>query len=203
MKIVAIVGPAGSGKSMISDYLAHKYGATRYSFAEPLKEIVRLAFNMTWEQVYGSQAQKEAIDPRYNVSPRWLLQHLGTEGIREVLGPNFWWQHCQDRILYEQPSLAVIDDMRFANEAEGLLALNEDGTQLVHIWRIESDRPRDTTADQNHQSESEWMLCRHTDVVEIKCKDWTNDDQSAVALYEAVDLVADRCGLTPTYAVLP
>lgn len=168
MKIIGLLGPAGSGKSVVGQLLVQKYGAVKYSFAFPLKEIVRRAFDLTDDQVFGSQAEKEKVDPRYNVSARWLMQRLGTEGIRAVLGEDFWWKNCLERIRSDKPEIAVIEDFRFLNEVLGFMKLNEGCDpkhQPVHIWRIEHPAERQTTADSTHQSESEWEWCPYTNLV--------------------------------------
>lgn len=205
MKIIGVLGPAGSGKSVCATYLVEKFGARRYSFAHPLKKIVRQAFDLTKDQVWGSQKMKETVDVRYNVSPRWLMQKIGTEGIRDTLGPDFWWKLCLEQILKDKPDLAVIDDCRFENEVDGMLSLNEglDPRYLTtHIWRIESNRVRDTVADQEHQSEAEWSKCRFTNKIEPQVRPDASDDESLQAFYEAIDYTAFDSGLTPTVKVL-
>jgi hypothetical protein len=198
VKIIGLLGPAAAGKSTIATYLIEKYGAKRYSFAYPLKEIVRRAFSLTDDQVYGSQSEKERTDPRYNVSARWLLQKIGTEGIRDVLGIDFWWKNCIDRIEAAQPELVVIEDVRFANEVAGLLALNEGLNPKfpkVHVWRIEAPAERETQADAEHQSESEWETCPFTNLVKPEVYGLTE-------LYDAADQAAFESGLLVTKAVL-
>ena len=98
MVILGLMGAAGSGKSTAAKYLVERYGAQRFSFADPLKDMVKAAFDLTEAQVRGTQAEKEAIDPRYNVSPRWLLQRIGTEGCRNTFGKNFWTERTLERI---------------------------------------------------------------------------------------------------------
>jgi hypothetical protein len=197
-KIIGLLGPAGSGKSTIGQYLVEKFGAKKYSFAYPLKEIVRRAFDLTEDQVFGSQHAKERVDPRYNVSARWLMQRIGTEGIREVLGADFWWKNCLERIQAEQPELAVIEDFRFENEVNGFLALNEGSDPdrpPVNIWRIEHPADRDTEADQTHQSEAEWSKCRFTNIVKP-------EEVGLLELYYAADEAALESNLTATQKVL-
>ncbi len=193
MKIIGLLGGAGSGKSETAKYLCAKYGGKLYSFAEPLKEIVRLAFDLSDVQVYGTQETKETVDDRYGVTPRWLLQRIGTEGIRNVLGPDFWWEHCMKRVLEDQPELAVIDDFRFVNETEGFLSLN-DPDRIVDIWRMEPLR-KNSDADQNHQSEAEWTRCPYTQLV-------MPEQYGLEYLYEAIDEAAFKFGLLPTVRVL-
>lgn len=170
--VIGILGPAGSGKSAVAQHLVENYGAKRYSLAGPLKEIAKRVFEFSDEQLYGTQAQKEADDPRYNFSPRWLLQRLGTEGCRAVLGPNVWTDALMRHIKMELPELAVVDDVRFVNEAnkirEGFWRnLRILGTMDEYkdvfcpglIWRLESPW-RETKADASHASEAEWVKCQ-------------------------------------------
>ena len=199
MKIIGLLGAAASGKSEAANHLVSKYGAVRYSFAGPLKEIVRRSFDLSDVQVYGTQVSKEAVDDRYNVSPRWLLQRIGTEGIRNVFGEDFWWEYLMGQILSDQPELAVIDDFRFVNETEGFLTLNDGvlGTRVVDIWRMEPPANAEMTssADPGHQSEAEWMKCPHT--VLVKPKVW-----GLVEFFDELDRAAFESGLVPAVRAL-
>lgn len=149
-RIIALMGPAGSGKSTAASYLVERYGARRYSFAGPLKELVRRAFDLTEAQVYGSQADKEAIDPRYGHSARWLLQRIGTEGGRAVFGDDFWTRMALDAIRKDAPALAVLEDCRFTNEA---IAVRTAGGE---VWRLQCAGGAQSTDPGTHASEREW-----------------------------------------------
>lgn len=119
--VVGLLGRAGSGKSTSAEYLEEHFTAARYSFARPLKELAKELFGLTDEQVYGTQAQKEEVDPRYGVSARDLLIRLG-EGARKYIGNRVWADGCINAILAQHaqggPSLHVIEDVRHINEAE-------------------------------------------------------------------------------------
>lgn len=150
---IALVGPAGAGKSTAAAHLAEHYGARRYSFAAPLKEIARRALDLSEAQVYGSQADKEAPDPRYGFSPRWFLQRLGTEGVRAVLGDDFWSRATLDLIARDAPALAVIDDARFANECALVRRTGAHG----YVLRLHLPPGDPTSTDSGaHASEREW-----------------------------------------------
>lgn len=151
--ILGLMGAAGSGKSTVAQYLAERYGAKRYSFADPLKELVMRSFDLSREQCYGTQAQKEAVDPRYNVSPRWLLQRIGTEGARATFGDNFWTDALLRKISADGPAFAVVEDARFVNEAVAIRAFKSRHGGM--IWRLECP-DRQSAADAGHASESEW-----------------------------------------------
>jgi hypothetical protein len=146
--ILGLLGPAGSGKSTVAEHLRKYYGAAVYSFARPLKEIARRALDFSTAQVYGSQAEKEAVDPRYGFSPRWFLQRLGTEGIRQVLGADFWVRLCLDDIAKGGARLAVIEDVRFISESDAIRAAGGAVIRLDNPGRV-------TNADASHASESE------------------------------------------------
>lgn len=153
--IIALCGPAGSGKSTVADYLVEKYGARRYGFATPLKEMVKRALDFTDEQVYGTQEQKEAVDPRYGHSPRWFLQRIGTEGCRATFGEDFWTKQALDMICRQSPRLAVIEDTRFLNEAAAVLKHNRGF--VWRLWPVVDDIARARAeAAGKHASEEQW-----------------------------------------------
>jgi hypothetical protein len=159
MRIIGITGPAGAGKSTVAAYLEQRYGATRYSLAAPLKAIVQQAFALSHAQINGTQAEKEAIDPRYGVSPRWLLQRIGTEGVRSVMGADVWALMLRARIASERPEIAVVDDVRFENEAS---VLRELAGPRWRLWKLRP--PIGAPAlGQTHASESGWDRIPHTE----------------------------------------
>lgn len=157
--IIGLLGRAGSGKSMAAKHIVETRGGRIFSLAEPLKAIARDVFDFSHEQLYGTQAQKEATDPRYGFSARWLLQRLGTEGCRRHLGDDVWVRATLRAIeswrveSYDAPTflggpsmsdaaelavgtgykglgIAVIDDVRFVNEAK---LLTEAGARIIKL----------------------------------------------------------------------
>jgi len=130
MSIVGFTGVMGAGKTTAANMIE---GAIVLSFAEPLKSAVKILFALTDTQLHTLDG-KNTVDPRWGISPRELLQYLGTDCIRNKF-PGHWVklmghkiQQLQDKIGDE--AIIAIDDIRFEDEAELVRSLN--GT-VVHV----------------------------------------------------------------------
>jgi len=192
-KVIGLCGPAGSGKSTAAGYLARVYGAKVYAFATPLKQIVGNAFNLAHRQLYGTQTEKDTTDERYNVSPRWLMQRVGTDGIRAVLGETFWAELTLKEIRKDRPKFAVIEDVRFESEATSVrFELNRgpfDTTveRLGYVWRFDNPWYVD---DADHPSESEWAKCPYDHSL-------APVEKTPEALYRELDQACKKFGIYP------
>jgi 5'(3')-deoxyribonucleotidase len=113
-KVIAFLGRAGSGKTTAARYFEERYGAERVSFAAPIKRIARDMLDFSDAQLYGNE--KEAIDPRYGFSPRWVLQRLGCGG-RDHIAADVWLDVAVRTAVASRAPVVVIDDCRFINEA--------------------------------------------------------------------------------------
>lgn len=183
--VIGLCGPAGSGKSTIATFLEREYGAVRYSLANPLKEIAKKTLDFTDDQLYGLQSSKDAIDERYGFSPRWFLQRLGTEGCRGVMGDDVWVNALLRRIRADGPKYAVVEDVRFCNEARAIRALFGSYTE-GSVWRLYPV----TNVTSMHPSENEWARC---DVdYEFHPTELGNDP-----LYKFANVTALKCGMFP------
>lgn len=128
--IVGLAGRAGSGKTTCARWLIERHGAVEFSFAEPLKRVAQDVFGFSDEQVFGTQKEKEAIDPRWGISPRDALIRLG-HSMRERVGNDVWLRACLDAVDRSGVALAVISDLRYPNEAEAVWR-RKDG----HVFRL-------------------------------------------------------------------
>ena len=123
--ILGLLAKSGHGKTTVARHLADAHGAQIRSLAGPMKRAVRTVFGFSDGQLWGSQADKEAIDRRYGFSPRWLLQRLGTEGLRAEFGEDVHVRALVHGLRREEaalhagapPALYVVDDVRFPNDA--------------------------------------------------------------------------------------
>jgi hypothetical protein len=199
MTLLGLVGRKGSGKDTVGDYLVARHGFVRAAFADPVKWVARdLWPHLTVEQCWGPIEVKEAMDTTLGVSPRWLLQRIGTEVGRNgdlatfagfgisparmqealdrhgvVPGPSAWVD-----ALFRVPRAAdaVITDVRFPNEAEAIRAR--------HGWVLKLLRPDfDTRIGNDHPSEREVDACTFDYLV--------RNDRDVPALHAKVRRILD------------
>ncbi len=165
-KLIGIVGQKRCGKDTIADYLIKNNLFQRYSFADPIKRGAMEMFGFTEAQMWGSAEDKETIDPRWGISPRRMLQLMGTELFqfditthltenefpigREVWVHRFklWYEDQSKKLTTNDSFNVVIADVRFKHEAK---AIREMGGE---IWRVE--RPSIISSDL-HASEKEQL----------------------------------------------
>lgn len=139
-QIIAIMGVAGSGKTIVARRL-EQYGFARTRFAAPIKVMLKVGLGLTDEQLDGED-KAQPIPDLGGCSARILMQTLGTEWGRRMIHPDLWasvWKRHVAKI--DGP--VVVDDLRFPNEAAAIREMG--GT----IWRVY--RPGLVTMD--HASE--------------------------------------------------
>ncbi len=144
--VIALLGRAGAGKTTVAEHLVRHYGATRVSFAAPLKLMAQALFGLSDAQLYGDE--KETNDPRYGKASRVIMQALGSLG-RTHLGTEVWVQAALKKIEAGPPGIYVIDDCRYPNEAAAVTAGGDTWQGRV----IKISRPGAQTAHGAHESE--------------------------------------------------
>lgn len=127
--LIGIAGRARSGKDTVANFIVAAIGGYRYSFADPIRAmLVPLGIDMAdpyW------QARKEEPIPALGVSPRYLMQTLGTEWGRQLINPDLWLIMAHQRLLQNGPGM-VISDVRFENEAAWI---RRHGGRIIHVFR--------------------------------------------------------------------
>lgn len=146
--LIGFAGKPGSGKDTCADFLVQHHGFTKTAFAKPLKECCQNLFLLNDEQVNGNS--KNVLDSRYGMTPRELLQKLGTDFIREMISKTFWI----DRFAEDFEHMAkpvVVSDVRFPNEAD---IIRRMGGIVIYVSRPMSKLQASTVPGSGHISEN-------------------------------------------------
>lgn len=129
--IIGLTGLAGSGKDTVAYIMESRHNFSKRAFADNLKSAASKIFDLPLIAFY-QQDLKEVVDPYWSMSPREMLQKLGTEACRNVFGENIWIDSMMKALSSERLSTRhiVITDVRFDNEAEAIRKL---GGVILHI----------------------------------------------------------------------
>jgi hypothetical protein len=145
--LIGVTGKKGHGKDSVAEIACSDFGFHRIALADKLKEIAGDLFDLSTHQLYGPLLAKETVDPRWNKSPREILQHLGTEGCRAI-HDEVWLRYAMRAIEESPHERWVIPDVRFPNEAS--FVRSHGGV----IWKV--IRPGFKTGQaESHASETE------------------------------------------------
>jgi hypothetical protein len=199
--LIGVVGLIGSGKDTVSKRLEQKHGFRRDSFAKSLKDAVSAMFNWDREMLEGngddSRQWREQPDEFWSkkfgktVTPRWVLQHFGTEVMRQHMHDAIWIDSCLSR--YDgKPT--VISDTRFQNE---LKTIKENKGQIILVKRGELPTREQMQDKGAHKSEWDWMGWNFDHVID--------NDGSKEDLYKKVDdlIVSNKITNPPTQTTDP
>jgi hypothetical protein len=133
-QIIAICGYNRSGKDTIANYLEKNYNYKHLKITYKLKECIKLLFDLTDNDLELNK--KEEINDKWKVSPRHMMQFIGTDifqyKIQELLpgiDKKFWINTFLNDPLVSKLKKndkfnIVISDLRFIHEYEELKKLN-------------------------------------------------------------------------------
>lgn len=115
-----------------------------YHFADYLKKISIELFDLTPQQVYGTDEDKNTETP-YGMTSREFLQYLGTDVMRKIKD-TVWVDSTLNTIKKENTEVAIIPDVRFPNEVK---AIHQAGGIVVRLTRDphESEHGCETALD--------------------------------------------------------
>lgn len=116
MILVGIAGPKRSGKNTLAAGLCAATGLKEVSFAGPLRTFVADILGITLDEL--EQRKEQPVDWLDGVTPRAMMQTVGTEWGRSTVHRDLWLRSLFARL----PSGGgVISDVRFPNEAQAIL----------------------------------------------------------------------------------
>lgn len=140
--IIGVCGFIGSGKDTIADYLTDVHGFRRESFAHSIKDTVASAFGWDRTMLEGrttqARAWREQVDPWWaerlgmpHLTPRWVLQHWGTEVCRTAFHDEIWIASLENRLRNSTDDI-VISDCRFPSEIK---SIQDSGGFVIRVKR--------------------------------------------------------------------
>lgn len=136
--IIGLVGFIGSGKNTVANYLVNAHNYKQDSFAHSLKDACSSIFNWPRHLLEGdteeSRVWRERVDEWWsnklnipNFTPRYALQYIGTNILREKFNHDIWLLSLEHRLQHTDN--IVISDTRFPNEID--LIRKNNGVILV------------------------------------------------------------------------
>lgn len=123
---VGIVGYSKSGKSVISRELNNLWGFKQVNFADSLKRGLSISLRVPLEWFIEPSEKEKEREEFYGASARQVMQKIGTEGFRNLIGQEVWvdvWERYLAEIT-PVPTRVVVDDIRFLEELSRLRSLN-------------------------------------------------------------------------------
>ena len=140
--IIGVCGFIGSGKDTIADYLMNIHQFRRESFANALKDAISMVFGWDRDMLEGRTRQsrewREQVDPWWaerlnmpDLTPRWVLQHWGTEVCRRAFHDDIWIAALENKLRNSTDDI-VISDCRFPNEIK---SIKDAGGIVIRVIR--------------------------------------------------------------------
>jgi hypothetical protein len=164
--IVGMCGAAGHGKTTGSDMIKEMFNTEPpYAMAGPLKKSAAACFTLLPEQIYGTQEEKETIDPRWGTSARVILQKMGVLlrerpdlfGVTVPDGLTLWVYHFKAYLdgINKDGAVVVVSDVRFPDEVDILASKHPGRTSvLLHIYSEERARKRRKLDEETSSSQT-------------------------------------------------
>lgn len=132
--LIGLCGAAGCGKNTVADILCDRHNFMQLAFADAIYRAVGAVTGVPVETL-RDRAVKDSPLPGVGVSPRRLLQTLGTEWGRKMIANDIWIRKTLRDVERLEACVKcetgiVITDVRFDNEASAIKA--RGGT----IWKV-------------------------------------------------------------------
>lgn len=171
--IIGLVGIMDSGKGTVGNIIKDKFGYITESFAQTVKDVTAILFNWDRKLLEGDTTEsrifRETKDEwwseklGFDITPRYALQLVGTNSIRERIHSKMWIYSLERRI--DPNKNYIITDVRFPNELDWIKSLGGKNINVTRdplpewYWDAHSDNMRNTTKMEDKYPDihiSEW-----------------------------------------------
>lgn len=168
MFIIGLCGSKGSGKDTFANYLLNNDNYIKISFADYIKSALSVLFD--WDASDFNQCNKEKDDDYWGVSPRTMLQQIGTEFFRD---------HCQNII---SPDFNLYNGKNHKASFH-IKRLNKDITKLYNI----NNKTNIVISDIRFQDEIDYIKCLGGIIIKINRHDSIKNSYSNHASESQID----------------
>lgn len=189
--IYAISGSAGAGKNTVAEFIKEKYSnkcVEIVSFASKLKDIVSVMFDLPRDKLEGINPEDRAWREEklehwsyllgHDVTPRTLLQDIGTRLIKQNFHNDFWILALDNYIKSKEHivDMFIITDCRYPNEMSWIKT--KPNSVLIEVRRggdpqwVTDYLEKDIIPQNIHISEYDWIKSIRNDEKVIRI--WNN-----------------------------
>jgi hypothetical protein len=177
--VIAISAKKQHGKdtvaSIIQEYTNNKFKVVK--FADKLKDFVCTLINCSRENLEDENFKNKELGPEWDytdknginqkMTPRILLQIIGTEGMRNNVHENVWINATMSS--YCDKCNWIITDLRFENEFTSLKKYDAVTIRVNRLSILENDNhPSETSLDNNKNFD--YYINNDTDLEGLKSK---------------------------------
>jgi predicted kinase len=170
-QLIALCGRSGAGKDVVASRLVEVHGFRRIAVADHLKEVMKVAFNVSNDQLWGEG--RNVVDDRWGLTPRAMYQQLG-DALRNIHPESLlqgWTRQVREALA--TGAGVVVPDVRMPAEAEVVRGLRGS------MWRVLRKGTRLEGAASGHITET----ASEGFVVDVQI----DNDASIDALHAIVD----------------
>ena len=175
-RVIAIVGPAGSGKTTLAEAICMHPKGVRLSIAAPIRSVAAVSFGEVQKH------REYTINTKYGVeraiTGREVLQEVGA-ALREF-DPMFWLRAAESQIAkLGDDSIIVIDDVRLDREVDYFRKRYD--TWVVLLWASRETREKriGELHGERDITETDWQFAKPDIVI-------NTDESSAQETLETV-----------------
>lgn len=167
LKVIALVGQAGAGKSEVRQHLCSNHDFISVKFASILKSMLE-TLGLTDQEIEGA-LKEQPCSLLLGETPRYAMQTLGTEWGRDTIHPDLWVHAWKVKVTkYLQLGHGVVcDDCRFMNEANTAATFHPS-----QIWRITRkdlpDRMKHASEQESDQIHADKTIKNYGTIGELK-----------------------------------
>jgi len=151
LPILGIAGEINSGKDTVAkaihaafeDRVIHSY-----AFADPVKRACSEIFGIPLHYFYDREL-KEKIVPEWGISPRQMMEQIGTDCCRNIIRDDIWiirGHQWHKKVSSETDhGLCLITDVRYENEAD---YIEQCGGYVIHVQNPSANSTSEHSSNQ-------------------------------------------------------